>query len=103
MTQKSDKKWKDSLLKTGLPLEYLVAEKLSELKYGIQGEYRYLRPNEQGIPTEFSIDLWERKGVKSAFDPWQIWGHHTSFVNPSLVCRLSGGSIFWITCFPTVQ
>ncbi len=58
MTEKSNKKWKDSLLKTSLPLEYLVAEKLSELKYGIQGEYHYLRPNEQGIPTEFSIDIW---------------------------------------------
>ena len=58
MTEKSNKKWKDFLLKTSLPLEYLVAEKLSELKYGIQGEYHYVRPNEQGIPTEFSIDIW---------------------------------------------
>ncbi|MCF8057566.1 MAG: hypothetical protein K9K37_13140 [Desulfocapsa sp.] len=58
MTNKSKKKWKDSLLKTSLPLEYLVAEKLSELKYGIQGEYHYLRYNEQGVPTEFSIDIW---------------------------------------------
>ena len=46
------------MLKTSLPLEYLVAEKLSGLKYGIQGEYHYLRPNEQGIPTEFSVDIW---------------------------------------------
>jgi hypothetical protein len=58
MTGKSNKKLKDSLLKTSMPLEYLVAEKLSELKYGIQGEYHYLRPNETGVPTEFSADIW---------------------------------------------
>lgn len=58
MTDKPKYKWKNSLLKTSLPLEYLTTEKLSELKYGIQGEYRYLRPNEQGILTEFSVDIW---------------------------------------------
>lgn len=58
MIEKTKNKWKDYLLKTSLPLEYLVAEKLSELRYGIQGEYHYLRPNEQGIITEFSIDIW---------------------------------------------
>jgi hypothetical protein len=58
MTKKKDTTWKDALLRTSLPLEYLVADKLSNLKFGIQGEYHYLRPNEQGIQTEFSIDIW---------------------------------------------
>jgi len=58
MIKEKDTKWKDALLKTSLPLEYLVADKLSNLRFGIQGEYHYLRPNEQGIQTEFSIDIW---------------------------------------------
>jgi len=58
MNKRANKKWKDALLKTSLPLEYLVTEQLSDLRFGIQGEYHYLRPNEQGIPTEFSIDIW---------------------------------------------
>lgn len=58
MNKQTNKKWKNALLKTSLPLEYLVAEQLSDLRFGIQGEYHYLRPNEQGIPTEFSIDIW---------------------------------------------
>ena len=58
MTKQKDTNWKDALLKTSLPLEYLVADKLSNLRFGIQGEYHYLRPNEQGIQTEFSIDIW---------------------------------------------
>lgn len=58
MKKQANKKWKDALLKTSLPLEYLVAEQLSDLRFGIHGEYHYLRPNEQGIPTEFSIDIW---------------------------------------------
>ena len=58
MNKRPNKKWKDALLRTSLPLEYLVAEQLSDLRFGIQGEYYYLRPNEQGIPTEFSIDIW---------------------------------------------
>jgi hypothetical protein len=58
MSTKKDKQWKDALLKTSVPLEYLVAEELSNLKCGIQGEYHYIRPNEEGISTEFSVDIW---------------------------------------------
>jgi hypothetical protein len=71
MTGKSNKKWKDFLLKTSMPLEYLVAEKLSELKYGIQCEYNYLRPNETGVPTEFSVDIWAVNNLfKKNFGLW---------------------------------
>jgi hypothetical protein len=58
MNKQANKNWKDALLKTSLPLEYVVAEQLSDLGFGIQGEYHYLRLNGQGIPTEFSIDIW---------------------------------------------
>jgi hypothetical protein len=57
-TKKTDKTWKDALLKTSMPLEYLVAQQLHNLKCGIQGEYHYLRPNEEEILTEFSVDIW---------------------------------------------
>ncbi|MFZ3138889.1 MAG: hypothetical protein WA126_16025 [Thermodesulfovibrionales bacterium] len=58
MSTKIDKQWKDAFLKTSVPLEYLVAEQLSDLRCGIQGEYHYVRPNEEGVPTEFSVDIW---------------------------------------------
>lgn len=61
MAEKKDKSWKDALLKTSMPLEYLVTEKLNKLKFGIQGEFHYLRPNEQEVVTEFSIDIWAMK------------------------------------------
>ncbi len=50
-------KWKDALLKSGLPFEYLVAQKLSKLNFNLHGEYSYLRRNEDDKTTEFSIDI----------------------------------------------
>jgi hypothetical protein len=90
MAAKSNKKWKDSLLKTSLPLEYLVAEKLSELKYGIQGEYHYLRPNEQGIPTEFSVDIWAVNHLfKRNLDLW-------ANLNYLIECKYCHKGIKWL-------
>jgi hypothetical protein len=50
-------RWKDDLLKSSLPLEHLVAEKLERKNLLIAGEYPYIRPNGQNIETEFSADL----------------------------------------------
>ncbi|OPY77991.1 MAG: hypothetical protein A4E65_02485 [Syntrophorhabdus sp. PtaU1.Bin153] len=50
------KTWKDALLGSGLPLEYSVAQILKEFDSGLQQEYQYMRPNEHGIPTQFSVD-----------------------------------------------
>ena len=65
------KKWKDGLLKSSLPLEQLVAEVLANQKFFVCGEYSYLRTNENGLETEFSVDL-------EAFDllpePGGSWG-----------------------------
>lgn len=69
----SDKgnKWKDALLKTSLPLEYLVADKLSKHGFLVVGEFSYSRSNEQGIDTEFSIDLLANKFLeKRKDDAW---------------------------------
>lgn len=49
--------WKNALLSSGLPLEYLVAEKLTQQGLQVFGEYSYTRRNEQDINTEFSVDL----------------------------------------------
>lgn len=50
-------RWKDDLLKSSLPLEHLVAEKLGRKNLLIAGEYPYIRPNGQNVETEFSADL----------------------------------------------
>ena len=57
MVSRKNRTWKDALLSSGLPLEYLVAEKLGQNKFHIAGEYSYTRQNEQDINTEFSVDL----------------------------------------------
>ena len=50
--------WKDALLKTSLPLEHMIAEKLDRRGFEVCGEYSYVRTNAQGVSTEFSADLW---------------------------------------------
>lgn len=87
---KKNKKWKDALLKTSVPLEYLVADKLSKLKYGIQGEYHYVRPNERGIPTEFSVDIW---AVNHLFKKdLGLWAN----LNYLIECKYCHDGVKWI-------
>lgn len=57
MSVPGNKKWKDALLKTSLPLEHLIAEKLGKHGFLIHGEYSFIRDDEQGVDTEFSVDL----------------------------------------------
>ncbi|HEX8904068.1 MAG TPA: hypothetical protein VF771_04460, partial [Longimicrobiaceae bacterium] len=56
-SEKATKKWKAALLKTSLPLEVVVSEKLSHLHFDVWGEHAYVRANEQNVPTEFSVDI----------------------------------------------
>lgn len=53
----SDKTWKDALLATGQPLEHSTARVLAGADLTPPREYGYVRPNENGVLTEFSIDL----------------------------------------------
>lgn len=69
MSEKNNK-WKNALLKTGLPLEYLISEKLSDKGFGIGGEFSYIRKNEQNINTEFSVDLNGFKLIKKGKDDY---------------------------------
>ena len=51
------KTWKDFLLRSSLPLEYSVTETLRKLGVISPSEYKYEKPNEQGVVTTFSIDV----------------------------------------------
>jgi hypothetical protein len=53
----SEKHWKDALLATGQPLEHTVAQIITEAGLEPPREYGYIRPNENSVPTEFSVDL----------------------------------------------
>ncbi|WP_053056767.1 hypothetical protein [Tenacibaculum mesophilum] len=58
-------KWKNGLLKTGLPLEYVTSNIFSSLGHEIFGEYPYIRPNESKELKEFSVDLRTHKCLDS--------------------------------------
>src|SRR5258705_591858 len=51
------KPWKDALLATGQPLEHSAVRIIAEADLTPPREFGYIRPNENGVPTEFSIDL----------------------------------------------
>lgn len=57
MSPQANNRWKDALLKSSLPLEHLVAEVLNRNRIYVSGEFSYVRPNENGQDTEFSVDL----------------------------------------------
>ncbi|MHB8598858.1 MAG: hypothetical protein ACYDER_18820 [Ktedonobacteraceae bacterium] len=89
--QDNDKKWKDSLLKSSLPLEQLVAEKLVGQYFWIAGEYPYIRPNEQSISTEFSIDLHAYNFINGGED-----SDTSAILNFLVECKYSYPGIRWI-------
>lgn len=54
------RQWKDLILRSGLPLEQSVLQKLREVedeKFADSREYKYIRANEEGVPTVFSVDF----------------------------------------------
>ncbi|HEY1059494.1 MAG TPA: hypothetical protein VGE55_12260 [Limnobacter sp.] len=53
----ADGKWKESLLKSSLPLEHAVAELLAKNDWHVWGQYSYSRKNENGLGTDFSADI----------------------------------------------
>lgn len=54
---KIDNKWKDFLLKSGVPLEFEIKKTLKDLGFDSYSEFSYLRPDEQNIVNEFSYDI----------------------------------------------
>ncbi|MDR2264370.1 MAG: hypothetical protein LBE93_13085 [Enterobacter asburiae] len=51
-----NKKWKEKLISSSFPLEYLVSRKLADLDIAVQNEFTYSR-DDAGILKDFSIDL----------------------------------------------
>ena len=88
-TNSNSKKWKDSLLKSSLPLELLVAEALHKNDFYVCGEYDYIRPNENGVNTEFSTDLW-------AFKFFQKDDINSLVLNLLIECKYNYPGVKWI-------
>jgi hypothetical protein len=57
MSSLNNNKWKDFLLKSGLPLEFEVKKVLDKSGFYTKSEFSYLRKNENEVLTEFSFDL----------------------------------------------
>ena len=82
-------KWKDQLLKTSLPLELRVAELLGEMGFWVGGEYTYLRQNQEGADTEFSVDVHVVQELEVSEDRWGSW-------EVLVECKYSSPGCKWI-------
>ncbi len=52
----STRKWRETFLKTGLPLEHLVITRLSSIGWNCEPRFEYVRPNRKGEPSWFELD-----------------------------------------------
>lgn len=86
---KSNTKWKEFLLKSGLPLEYEIQELLRQNKYWGQFEFSYVRRNENDILNEFSCDINASKHGAGAPYP-------NHFVQLLIECKYRHESTNWI-------
>ena len=55
--QMSEKSWKDHLLSSGVPLEHTVEQVLKRIGFLNPREHKYVRADELGVPTVFSVDV----------------------------------------------
>ena len=86
----SSNKWKDALLKTSLPLEFLVADKLSKLGFDVSEEFVFVRRNEQNIDTEFSVDLGASRPLFRG--EYEEWGQISFLIE----CKYNYPSVKWV-------
>lgn len=84
-----ESKWKDQLLKTSLPLELQVAELLGEMEFWVGGEYSYLRHNQDGVESEFSVDVHVVRELKKDADYWGMW-------EVLIECKYSSPECQWV-------
>lgn len=82
-------KWKDHLLKSSLPLQQLVSEKLEKHELYVTGEYTYSRSNERDVETEFSVDL-------RAFNLLKRRKRHWGNLNVLIECKYNHPGVRWI-------
>jgi len=83
-------KWKDALLRSSVPLEYLVARHAHEHGFGVFGEYAYLRQSDVGTEPEFSVDLWVMKSLKLSEEDY--WGQ----LHLLIECKYSYPGLNWV-------
>lgn len=79
-------RWKEHFLKSGLPLEHAVRTTLEQHGISYPNEYRYTRPNEQGVLTEFSVDVAAAKTYLS----------HGIGLNLLVECKYRHDSVKWL-------
>ncbi len=82
--KKPNNKWKDYLLKSGLPLEYEIVDFLESKGCISSFEHSYLRPDENLIENEFSFDI----------DSSYIKEHH--FFKLLIECKYRDSSTNWL-------
>jgi hypothetical protein len=92
MSGKSNNKWKDALLKTSLPLEFLVAEKLAKLDFDVSGEFTFVRKNEQNVDTEFSVDLRASRMLYRRVGDYNDWAQ----INLLIECKYNYPGVKWV-------
>ncbi|HZW26798.1 MAG TPA: hypothetical protein VFF26_15070 [Gallionella sp.] len=85
----SNTKWKDSLLKSSLPLEHLVAASLAKLDWDVWGQFTYSRKNESGIATDFSADL-------HAFKEYSTQTHWLGTLQVLIECKYASPGVRWV-------
>jgi hypothetical protein len=90
MNSKTDSSWKQALLKTSLPLEFLVAERLAAREYESADEFSYMRTNEHGVETEFSVDIWASRLLADASE--DFWASLDLFIE----CKYAHPGVRWI-------
>jgi len=80
----SKKKWGETFLKTGLPLEHLALTSLTALGWECEPRYEYERPNRKGHPAWFEVDL-------IAYAP----RHKRGALNLLIECKYHDEQRFW--------
>lgn len=87
-----NKKWKDKLLSSGIPLELEVGRILVEKDLCVDFDYSYKR-HDEGEEKEFSVDI-----RASRFNPFQITNSRDTIVDIDLMveCKYRNPSINWL-------
>jgi hypothetical protein len=85
----SEGKWKDSLLKSSLPLEHAVAEQLAKLKWIVWGQYAYARNNESGASVDFSVDI-------EALKEYSSETHWLATLKLLIECKYASPGVKWL-------
>ena len=78
------RRWGETFLKTGLPLEHLAITTLSGLGWSCEPRYEYVRPNLKGERVWFELDL----VASSPFDP-------AGDLNLLIECKYHDEQRFW--------